>query len=124
MCETRLPDLLVHVTVGPFAVAGGDRRSAQRGAVGRSRRVLRMAGLAAAYSCRVSMPVVAQKLTLVSEVPRSGGGAPWVLDKPVWIRPGERYWLDEERRALVIENLAGTTQSHPCWFASGPDAPR
>jgi hypothetical protein len=67
--------------------------------------------------------IVADRLTLVSQV-SSGGYAPKLLDKPVMISPGERYWYDDEKSALFVENATGGIVSYPCAYRSGPDAQR
>lgn len=67
---------------------------------------------------------MAEGLTLVSHVPLPGGGSPKVLEQPVWLKPGQRYWYDEEASALVVENPDGDRSSYPCHYESGPNAPR
>lgn len=72
----------------------------------------------------VNDPVVAEQLLLVTEVRLARGGSPWVLEQPVLVRPGQRYWLDEGERLLHVEEPGVEVRSYPCWFATGPDAPR
>ncbi|WP_204913301.1 hypothetical protein [Microlunatus spumicola] len=69
-------------------------------------------------------PAVAEQLLLVTEVRLANAGSLWVLDQPVLVHPGQRYWLDEDKRLLFVEELGGGTRSYPCWFALGPEAPR
>lgn len=64
------------------------------------------------------------RLTLVSEVARGDSGAPWVTEGPVWLQPGDRYGLDEDRGVLVVVDSDGGVRRYPCWFATGPDAIR
>ncbi|MEU7917577.1 hypothetical protein [Micromonospora zamorensis] len=65
----------------------------------------------------------AERLTLISEVSLRGG-APLVLRRPVLVQPGQRYWLDEDNSALVVEDAAGGRCSSPCAYETGPDARR
>jgi hypothetical protein len=67
---------------------------------------------------------VADRLTLVSEVPLPRGGSPKVLEEPVWLRPGQRYWYDDEASALIVEEPDGRRNSYPCHYERGPNAPR
>jgi hypothetical protein len=53
-------------------------------------------------------PTLAERLVLVSEFQRNGHH--FVLDKPVYIQAGERYWVDGE--ALAIERLSGEVERH------------
>ena len=67
---------------------------------------------------------MADRRTLVSHVPSPRGGSPKVLDEPVWLKPGQRYWYDEGTSALVVEDLTGNRYSYPCHYETGPSAPR
>jgi hypothetical protein len=72
----------------------------------------------------VEEATVADRLTLVSHVPLPGGCSSKVLDEPVWLKPGQRYWYDEDESALVVEDPDGERKSYSCHWESGPDAPR
>ena len=73
-----------------------------------------------------SMPevIVVERLTLVSEVQPTLGGAPLFPAQPVWLRPGERYWFDEDDRTLDVEDANGEVRTCPCAYSTGPDAVR
>jgi hypothetical protein len=75
------------------------------------------------YALCMDDAVVADRLTLVSQVTPGGGGAKF-LDKPVMISPGQRYWYNDEKSALFVEDATGGIVSYPCAYGSGPDAPR
>ncbi|MGW3893152.1 hypothetical protein ACWD69_31125 [Micromonospora chokoriensis] len=65
----------------------------------------------------------AERLTLISEV-SPGVGAPLVVRRPVLVQPGQRYWLDADNSALIVEDATGGRCSFPCAYETGPDAPR
>ena len=67
---------------------------------------------------------VADRLTLVSEIPGAHGGAPHFLDEPVWIKAGQRYWFDYENSTLVVEDPTTGTVTYAGKYKSGPDAIR
>jgi hypothetical protein len=80
--------------------------------------------LVSTYSQGVEDVTTADRLTLVSQLNAPGDHRPRFLLEPVWIEAGQRYWLDEDDSALIVEDSAGLTTSHPCAFESGPDAVR
>jgi hypothetical protein len=79
---------------------------------------------ALAYRRCVPDEVVAERLTLISELILDRGGAPLVLGRPVLIKPGHRYWFDADNSVLVVEDSAGGLCTYPCSYRTGPDAPR
>jgi hypothetical protein len=66
---------------------------------------------------------VADRLTLVSHVATPLRGHRKVLEEPVWLKPGQRYWYDDETSALIVEDPDGSRNSYPCHYESGPNAP-
>jgi hypothetical protein len=60
----------------------------------------------------------ADRLTLVSHVE-------WLeLEEPVFVQPGERYWVDWENRCLVVEDPSGERRTMPGAWRGGLDARR
>ena len=65
-----------------------------------------------------------ERLPPVTEGQRSQGGAPLLLNEPVWPNPEEKYWYDEVHSTLVVEDASGELRRYPCTYATGADAPR
>lgn len=61
-------------------------------------------------------PITAERLTLVSKVG-------WrYLDEPAFVRPGERYWLEDS--VVVIERLSGVVERRSTNHGDPETAPR
>jgi len=77
------------------------------------------------YSGKVPEPIAVERRTLLSEVWSSD--QPWfrlLLDRPLLLEAGQKYWLDQESETVVVEDADGNRRCFSGHQGDAAERPR